>query len=671
MAIEQQSSGGTAILTTIAVALLAFGLGWFVGSSNVDPSEDSAVATGAAVAPSGDAVDDSAKIPVGDSPIYGKADAPITVVDFSSLQCPFCARGATTIKELVEKYPNDVRVVFKHFPLAFQAQAKPASVAVEAAGRQGKFYEMKEKMFANMQEFRTADMTELSVKLAGELNLDIEQFKKDLADPAVTAKVDKDQKLGESLGVKGTPHFFVNGERVSGAQPLPKFEEIVKRQLDEAKELLAAGTSRSGLYAAMVDKNFAAEPAAPAAAERAPAPAQEVHMVPVRDTDATKGGEKGDYLVTIHEYSSFQCPFCARGAETMRAIHKKYPEQVRVVFKHFPLSFQQHSEPAARAAVAAQEQGKFWEMYDLLYENQKALGQAGIFDKLAGELNLNMAKFKADFESPAVAERVKQNQADGSSAGIRGTPGFLINGIKVVGAQPQPAFEQHIEAQIKIAEGIKKEKGLKGDALYAAVVEHNKKAAPAPGAAAPTPAAPPAPAPKIGDDELSVGNSPTKGPANAPVTIYEFSSFQCPFCARGAETLREIVKQYPTQVRVVYKQFPLPFQANSEPAARASLAAKEQGKFWEMYDLLYENQRNLAQDGLFERLAGQLGLNVEKFKKDFDDPKIAAQVKAEHAAGSAVGVRGTPAFFINGTRLVGAQPIDKFKEIIDAELAKK
>jgi protein-disulfide isomerase len=121
----------------------------------------------------------------------------------------------------------------------------------------------------------------------------------------------------------------------------------------------------------------------------------------------------------------------------------------------------------------------------------------------------------------------------------------------------------------------------------------------------------------------------------------------------------------------VYKQFPLPFQAQSEPAARASLAAKEQGKFWEMYDLLYENQRNLAQDGLFERLAGQIGLNVEKFKADMDSPKIIEQVKAEHAEGSAVGVRGTPAFFINGNRLVGAQPIERFKEVIDAELAKK
>ncbi|WP_230469803.1 DsbA family protein [Lujinxingia vulgaris] len=663
MAGHSQQSNGVGALMLIAVAVICLGIGFFVGNSNTTPTAGDA--PGAAVVPSGQAGKDSTKIPVGDSPTYGPANAPVTIVEFTSMQCPFCGRAAGTLKELADKYPEDVRLVFKNFPLSFQAQAKDAARVVMAAERQDKFWEMKEKMFGDLQAYRSGDIKDLGAKYAAELGMDVEKFKADYDDPAIVATIDEDQKLGESLGVRGTPHFFVNGEVVNGAQPLARFEEIVKKQLGEVEELLAAGTSRDGIYAAMVDKNFKSAPA-PQQAERQPEPATEVHMVPVRDADYTKGASADQALVTIMEFSSFQCPFCARGSETIKQLVEKYPNQVRVVFKHFPLGFQQQSEPAARASVAAGNQGKFWEMYELLYDNQRALGEAK-FEELAGQLGLNMDKFKADYAAPATAEIVKQAQRDGQSAGIRGTPGFLVNGIKVVGAQPLAVFEDHVKKQIEIAEKIKSDRNLSGDALYEAVVEYNKEnvAEAAPAAA---PERPAAPAPKIADDALSVGNSYTMGPANAPVTIYEFSSFQCPFCARGAETLDRVKEEYGDKVRVVYKNFPLPFQAQSEPAARAALAAGKQGKFWEMYHLLYENQRSFREDGLWERLAGELGLNMDKFKADFEDPAIAQQVKDESEEGRSVGVTGTPAFFVNGTRVTGAQPFEKFKELIDAEL---
>ncbi|MBA2661502.1 MAG: thioredoxin domain-containing protein [Bradymonadaceae bacterium] len=671
MAIEQKSSGGTA-MAFIATALIAFVLGWVVGSKNIDPSGDSrSAAVGAASAPTegGAAASgvDSTKLPIADSPIRGNANAPITVVDFSSLQCPFCSRGNDTLKQLLEKYPNDVRIVSKNFPLGFQEQSPAAAKAAMAAGEQGKYWEMKDHLFKNMQAFRGADMNTLTAGYAGELGLNVEKFKADMAKPDYDAKIKRDMDLGASLGVQGTPHYFVNGERVSGAQPLEAFEAIVKRQLGEAKSMLAAGVSRDALYKEMVDKNYKDEAKAPAQAPAAAA-AVEVHMIPVRPTDAVKGSTD-DYLVTVMEFSSFQCPFCTRGADTIRELVKKYPKNVRFVYKHFPLAFQAQSEPAARAAVAAGEQGKFWEMYDLIYENQRSLAQEGIFDDLAKRVGLNLDKFKKDMEAPATAERVKQNQADGSAAGVRGTPAFTINGIKLVGAKPAAEFIVEIDKQLEIAAKIKKDKNLKGDALYAAVVEHNKANAPAAPAAAA--AAAPAPEPKVGPDDLKVGSSYSKGPANAPITIYEFSSFQCPFCARGAETLREVQKAYPGKIRIVYKNFPLAFQAQAEPAARASLAAGRQNKFWEMYDAIYEGQRSLTQEGIFEEWATKIGLNVAQFTKDMADPAIAEQVKAEQAEGSKIGVRGTPAFFINGERLVGAQPIDKFKEVIDAELAKK
>lgn len=671
MAMQQQSQGnGGQVITLIAVALICFGLGWYVGNNNVG-SEGTSPRAGAAAAPSADggALADSDKLPVGDSPIFGNPDAPVTVVEFTSMQCPFCGRAAGTLKQLVEKYPDDVRLVFKHFPLQMQAQAEPASRATIAAGNQDKFWEMKDLLFENINRYREGNFEDLAVELAGRLDLDIDQFRRDFAAPETAAIVQRDMELGNRLGVRGTPHFFINGEVVNGAQPLEKFSEVVDRQLAKIEELRASGVGAANLYAAAVEANLNT-PAAPAAQQERPAaPETEVHMVEVRDTDPVKGASEDQALVTILEFSSFQCPFCARGAETLKQLVEKYPTQVRVVFKHFPLGFQQHSEPASRASVAAQNQGKFWEYYDLLYQNQRRLGEDGIFEELAGQLSLNMSRFRTDFAAPETAEIVRQAQRDGQSAGIRGTPGFLVNGIKVVGAQPLATFENHVRSQVQIAERIKREQNLSGNELYAAIVEHNKaNIASAPGAAAaPRPEA--APTPTVVDtSKLQVGDSYTWGPDNAPVTIFEFSSFQCPFCARGAETLGRVKEEYGDQVQIVFKNFPLPFQAQSEPAARASLAAGEQGKFWEMYAELYKHQREFARDGLFEELAGKIGLNMDRFRTDMASERLAAQVEAEAAMGRSVGVRGTPAFFINGENLSGAQPFERFKEVIDRHL---
>lgn len=132
--------------------------------------------------------------------------------------------------------------------------------------------------------------------------------------------------------------------------------------------------------------------------------------------------------------------------------------------------------------------------------------------------------------------------------------------------------------------------------------------------------------------------------------------------------MKQILERYDGQVKLVYKNFPLPFQQQSEPAARAALAAGEQGKFWEMHGALFDNQQRLAQDGIFEELARNIGLNMDQFKADFESEAIAEQVKAEQREGQSVGVRGTPAFFVNGEMVSGAQPVDAFARIIDRHL---
>ena len=160
---------------------------------------------------------------------------------------------------------------------------------------------------------------------------------------------------------------------------------------------------------------------------------------------------------------------------------------------------------------------------------------------------------------------------------------------------------------------------------------------------------------------------PAKGPEDAPVTIVEFSDFECPFCSRVNPTLDEVMENYGEKVRIVFRQFPLPMHSNAKKAGEASLCADDQGKFWELHDAMFADQRNLGVDGL-KGMAETLGLETETFNECLDSGKYAAQVETDLAEGAAVGVTGTPAMFINGRFISGAVPYDQLATVIDQEL---
>jgi protein-disulfide isomerase len=164
--------------------------------------------------------------------------------------------------------------------------------------------------------------------------------------------------------------------------------------------------------------------------------------------------------------------------------------------------------------------------------------------------------------------------------------------------------------------------------------------------------------------KVDIGDSPVKGPQDAKITIVEFSEFQCPFCKRGASNMEEVAKAYPGQVKFAFKHFPLPFHAQAKGAAAAAIAAKNQGKFWEMHDKLFENQQALG-DELYVKLAAELGLNIDKFKSDMADPKTQQIIDADQGMGEKLGIRGTPGYFVNGVQVTGAVPVEQFKPIID------
>lgn len=186
---------------------------------------------------------------------------------------------------------------------------------------------------------------------------------------------------------------------------------------------------------------------------------------------------------------------------------------------------------------------------------------------------------------------------------------------------------------------------------------------------APAPSSQPSVPSTGGRLDVSVDDDPSIGPEDAPVTIVEFSDYQCPFCARAEPTIEQVLKEYEGKVRLVYRDFPLSFHQNAQKAAEATECADEQGKFWEYHDKLFENQDALDVNNL-KQYAKDLGLDSSKFDNCLDSGKYTEEVQKDLADGQSLGVSGTPAFFINGRLVSGAQPFSAFKQVIDGELAK-
>jgi len=187
-----------------------------------------------AAAPGGKGVDPNKRYTVETkgSPALGPDTAPVTIVEFSDFQCPFCGRVGPTLKQIKKEYGDQVRIVFKHQPLDFHAKAPAAHAAAEAAHRQGKFWEMHDKIFADQK----AMSPEKYVEYATELELDVDQFQKDVASADVKKKVDADKKEAARLGSSGTPGFFINGLNLKGAKPFEAFKEVIDKELAKKKK---------------------------------------------------------------------------------------------------------------------------------------------------------------------------------------------------------------------------------------------------------------------------------------------------------------------------------------------------------------------------------------------------------------------------------------------------
>ncbi len=392
-----------------------------------------------------------------------------------------------------------------------------------------------------------------------------------------------------------------------------------------------------------------------------------IYKVPVDDSP-TKG--PSDALITIVESSDFECPFCKRVGPTIKQLEEAYPGKLRFVFKHNPLPFHPKAMPSAVAAEEARAQGgaaKFWAMHDKLFDSNPNLDRPAL-EKAAQDLGLDMAAFRKALDEQRYEQRIKRDQALVNGVGASGTPAFFINGRKVVGAVPLEVFKAVVDEELKKAEEMVKS-GVPAQDLYVRIIE---KGASAPvmlpgGQAAPQP--PPPPPPPAASKVDFRPDDPVKGAKHAKVTVVEFSDFQCPFCSRVNPTLKQLETAYPNDVRVVWKHQPLPFHPQAMPAAAAAEAAREQGKFWQMHDLLFENQQTLS-PSQYDQWAAKIGLDPKKFQASASAEKTRARIEEDSRLGARVGANGTPTLFVNCRQIVGAQPYENFKKMVDEELAK-
>lgn len=387
--------------------------------------------------------------------------------------------------------------------------------------------------------------------------------------------------------------------------------------------------------------------------------------VPVSNADPSNG--RRDALVTMVEFSDFQCPFCGRAKTTVDQLRAAYKaDELRIVFKHEPLPFHVQAKPTAEAAQGVfvlKGDAAFWRFHDLAFENQRDLSREKLMDWAADAGVVDLAAFERGLDGHAWAAKVDADYALSQKVGATGTPNFFVNGVQLTGAQPYEKFKELIDAELAKAKA-ELDRGTPRPRLYTVMSQKNKR-----------------PAPTAQDDtaddtstvfKIPVGGEPARGPKTALVTIVMFSDFQCPFCARVEPTLAALRTKYGADLRIVWRNEPLPFHPRAEPAAELALEARAQkgdAGFWAAHDAIFADQKNLD-DADLDALAVKLGLDVAKVQAARKNHKHKATIDADADLAEDFQANGTPHFFVNGRRLVGAQPQSAFEKIIDDELKK-
>ena len=343
----------------------------------------------------------------------------------------------------MKEYAGKVRVVFKHRPLPFHKRAIPASIfALEARAQKGDegFWKAHDLLFKNQKALEDADLE----KYAAELGLDVGKVKTALAENKYAAQIAADNELADDVEAGGTPHFFINGRRLTGAQPFESFKKVIDEELVKAEALVAKGTAKKDVYATIMKEAKEAPP--PEKKDVGPAPAN----APFKGNPNAK--------VVLQIFSDFECPFCKRVEPTISQVEKEFGDKIKIVWRDKPLPMHKNAPLAAEAGREAHKQKGdkgFWAFHDAAFEalgKPDALARPGL-EAIAEKQGLDMGAFKAALDANTHKPLIQADMQASDKAGISGTPAFVINGYFISGAQPFSKFKKVINLALKEAGG--------------------------------------------------------------------------------------------------------------------------------------------------------------------------------------------------------------------------
>jgi protein-disulfide isomerase len=372
------------------------------------------------------------RVPVGNSPVRGKATALVTIVEFADYQCPFCTRAEETLRDLRAHYGDQIRVVWKNQPLPFHKRAEPAAeLSLEARAQKGDtgFWAVHDALLGQRGHFEDDDLTEV----AKDAGLDAGRALRNVGQRKYAASIDEDMDLADDIGAQGTPTFFINGRKLVGAQPFDRFVTIIDQEIESAKALVAGGVPAAKVYETIQQKGVSSQ------LEKVNLPAP---------TAANPSRGPADAKIVIQVFSDYQCPFCRRVEPTLSDLEAAFPGQIRIVWRNHPLSFHAKAGLAAEASMEAFAQkgdAGFWRMHDLLMQNQAGAGlERAAIEGYAQGLGLDMDRFRTALDEGTHKAEIAADVKVAEAAGLSGTPAFVINGYKVVGAQPLIRFKKAV-----------------------------------------------------------------------------------------------------------------------------------------------------------------------------------------------------------------------------------
>jgi len=399
------------------------------------------------------------------------------------------------------------------------------------------------------------------------------------------------------------------------------------------------------------------------------------YRVPLLPDDYAKGGETP--LVTVVMFTDYACPPCGKTWEVIDNLLEDYGEDLRVVYRAYTVPGFGRGEQAAEAALSAGAQGKFWEMHKRLFEHPGAFDRPTL-KAHAEALGLDVNRFLEDLDTGVHAAHRMRHRREATRMGIVGLPAMFINGVYLAGFSDEAAWHAVVDEEIKRAKELLANGTLRPE-LYAAIMEKasTQPVSPPKGAeelqkelAAKQAADAPVQLVAPKNDEryrIEPEDAPTVGPADAPVKVVAFVDVQCPFCRKAwTQEVAQLVESHKGEVAFAVRQLPLAIHPSAKGAAIASLAAHRQGKFWEFHDKLLRHEGDVGRD-IFMTMATDLGLDTARFMADLDDPKLNEQVERDARLGLAVGVTGTPGYFVNGLYAGGYRP-GELAELIKKEL---